>query len=112
MEAMEESYRVDLLQKLEPQCELLVYDWSTGGDMELVVEDIQKIGTNLISISEEIISLRTDCSEKIRKGSENGSEKVQRSFGNGSEKFRKWFGEVSEKVRIWFKDLEFEMFFL
>lgn len=41
---MEDSYKVDLLKNLEPFSELLVYDWSNGGDTELVVEDIEKIG--------------------------------------------------------------------
>lgn len=57
---MEESYKVDLLKNLEPHAELLVYDWSNGGDIELVVEDIEKIGkkkqnSHAISIASSII---------------------------------------------------------
>lgn len=41
---MEEAYKIDFLRRHEPYSEILVYDWSTGGDSEVVVEDIMKIG--------------------------------------------------------------------
>lgn len=41
---MEEAYKTDFLRRHEPYSEILVYDWSTGGDSDIVVEDIMKIG--------------------------------------------------------------------
>lgn len=44
LETMEEVYKRNFLKDINPHSELLVYDWSTGGDVELVIEDIERIG--------------------------------------------------------------------
>lgn len=50
---MEEVYKNNFLKDISNHAELLVYDWSNGGEIELVVEDIERIGLNLlISIHE------------------------------------------------------------
>lgn len=41
---MEDVYKNDFLKDIGTHAELLVYDWSNGGEIELVVEDIEKIG--------------------------------------------------------------------
>lgn len=41
---MENVYKNDFLKDIGTHAELLVYDWSNGGEIELVVEDIEKIG--------------------------------------------------------------------
>lgn len=41
---MEEVYKNNFLKDISTHSELLVYDWSNGGDIELVVEDIERIG--------------------------------------------------------------------
>lgn len=41
---MENVYKRSFLKDISTHSELLVYDWSNGGDTELVVEDIERIG--------------------------------------------------------------------
>lgn len=41
---MEEVYKNNYLKDISTHAELLVYDWSNGGEIELVVEDIERIG--------------------------------------------------------------------
>lgn len=41
---MENVYKRSFLKDISTHAELLVYDWSNGGDTELVVEDIERIG--------------------------------------------------------------------
>lgn len=41
--AMEKSYKQKYLKDISEHSELLVYDWSDGGDPEVVVEDIERI---------------------------------------------------------------------
>lgn len=41
---MENVYKNDFLKDISTHAELLVYDWSNGGEIELVVEDIENIG--------------------------------------------------------------------
>lgn len=41
---MEDVYKHEYLHDMEAHSELLVYDWSNGGEIELVVEDIERIG--------------------------------------------------------------------
>lgn len=40
---IEDLYKNDYLPKISDSSELLVYDWSEGGDPEVVVEDIERI---------------------------------------------------------------------
>lgn len=46
---MEDVYKNDFLKDIGTHAELLVYDWSNGGEIELVVEDIENIGRILIT---------------------------------------------------------------
>lgn len=41
---MEEIYKQEFLHDIASHAEILVYDWSNGGEIELVVEDIERIG--------------------------------------------------------------------
>lgn len=41
---MEDVYKRNFLKDISTHSELLVYDWSNGGDIELVVEDVERIG--------------------------------------------------------------------
>ena len=43
---MERNYKQDFLKEVSEHAELLVYDWSNGGEVELVIEDIERIGKN------------------------------------------------------------------
>lgn len=40
---MEQFYKQDYLKNIGKHAELLVYDWSQGGDVEVIVEDIERI---------------------------------------------------------------------
>lgn len=44
METFDELYKRNFLKDISSHSELLVYDWSNGGDIELVIEDIERIG--------------------------------------------------------------------
>lgn len=37
-------YKQQYLKEISVSSELLVYDWSNGGETEIVVEDIERIG--------------------------------------------------------------------
>lgn len=41
---MDSIYKKEYLREISAHAELLVYDWTNGGDVELVIEDIEKIG--------------------------------------------------------------------
>lgn len=41
---MEVSFKQEYLKEISNHAELLIYDWSDGGDVEVVVEDIERIG--------------------------------------------------------------------
>lgn len=41
---MEDVYKNNFLKDIGTHAELLVYDWSNGGEIELVAEDIENIG--------------------------------------------------------------------
>lgn len=41
---MEDTYKRDFLKDINTHSELLVYDWSNGGEVDLVVDDIEQIG--------------------------------------------------------------------
>lgn len=41
---IEYFYKHDYLKTISNHSELLVYDWSNGGEVELVVDDIERIG--------------------------------------------------------------------
>lgn len=41
---MDDVYKRDFLKEINIKSELLVYDWSNGGEVELVVDDIEQIG--------------------------------------------------------------------
>ncbi|XP_055305500.1 NADH dehydrogenase [ubiquinone] 1 alpha subcomplex subunit 10, mitochondrial isoform X2 [Sitodiplosis mosellana] len=43
LETIDEVYKRNFLKDISSHSELLVYDWSNGGDTELVVEDIERI---------------------------------------------------------------------
>ncbi|KAG8288128.1 NADH dehydrogenase [ubiquinone] 1 alpha subcomplex subunit 10, mitochondrial [Homalodisca vitripennis] len=40
---LEEAYKRQYLKEVSAHSELLIYDWSDGGDVEVVVEDIERI---------------------------------------------------------------------
>lgn len=42
--SMEDIYKQEFLHDIASHAEILVYDWSNGGEVELVVEDIERIG--------------------------------------------------------------------
>lgn len=44
LEIMENTYKRDFLKEISTHSELLVYDWSNGGEVDLVVDDIERIG--------------------------------------------------------------------
>lgn len=44
LETLDNEYKHNFLRDISAHSELLVYDWSNGGDIELVVEDIERIG--------------------------------------------------------------------
>jgi len=41
--SLEENYKRSYLKEISIHAELLVYDWSDGGDVEVVVEDVERI---------------------------------------------------------------------
>lgn len=41
---MENSYKQEYLKEISVHAEMLIYDWTHGGDVEVVVEDIERIG--------------------------------------------------------------------
>lgn len=43
LKVMEDMYKLEYLKKLSTHSELLVYDWSDQGDIEVVVEDLERI---------------------------------------------------------------------
>ncbi|KAB0800128.1 hypothetical protein PPYR_08008 [Photinus pyralis] len=43
LKSMEDLYKLEYLKKLSTHSELLIYDWSEQGDIEVVVEDIERI---------------------------------------------------------------------
>lgn len=44
LETIDDVYKRDFLKEINTSSELLIYDWSNGGEAELVVEDIEQIG--------------------------------------------------------------------
>lgn len=40
---MEEIYKQKYLTEMQKDTKFLIYDWSHGGDMDVVIEDIEKI---------------------------------------------------------------------
>ncbi|XP_014280804.1 NADH dehydrogenase [ubiquinone] 1 alpha subcomplex subunit 10, mitochondrial [Halyomorpha halys] len=43
LQDLEDVYKTEYLAKVSSYAELLMYDWSEGGDVEVVVEDIERI---------------------------------------------------------------------
>lgn len=43
LEHLEEAYKQRYLREISTHAQLLVYDWSEGGDVEVVVEDIERV---------------------------------------------------------------------
>lgn len=43
LEVMDEKYKFKFLKDIEEHAEVLIYDWSVPGDVEVVVEDIERI---------------------------------------------------------------------
>lgn len=41
--AIEKVYKDEFLKDMERHAQLLVYDWSAGGDTELIVEDVERV---------------------------------------------------------------------
>lgn len=41
---MDHFYKQKYLRDITTHAELLVYDWSNGGETEVIVEDIERIG--------------------------------------------------------------------
>ncbi|KAK5644038.1 hypothetical protein RI129_007883 [Pyrocoelia pectoralis] len=48
LKTMEDLYKLEYLKKLSTHSELLVYDWSDQGDIEVVVEDLERINFSRI----------------------------------------------------------------
>lgn len=46
---MDDVYKRDFLKEINIKSELLVYDWSNGGEIELVVDDIEQIGQLILN---------------------------------------------------------------
>jgi len=46
LQALEYAYKHEYLKQIGTHSELLIYDWSNGGDVEVVVEDIERIDFN------------------------------------------------------------------
>lgn len=44
LETLDEVYKQDFLKNISTHAEILVYDWTNGGESDLVVEDIERIG--------------------------------------------------------------------
>lgn len=45
LQTMDDVYKNNFLKDISTHAELLVYDWSNGGETELVTEDIERIGS-------------------------------------------------------------------
>lgn len=45
LEDIELFYKHEFLKEMSQHSELLVYDWSNGGEPEIVTEDVVRIGT-------------------------------------------------------------------
>lgn len=43
LQSMEDTYKQQYLSEISRDAELLVYDWSNGGDTDVVIEDIEQI---------------------------------------------------------------------
>ncbi|KAJ3646431.1 hypothetical protein Zmor_024019 [Zophobas morio] len=43
LSVMEKTYKQNYLKEISKHAELLIYDWSEGGEVEIVVEDIERI---------------------------------------------------------------------
>lgn len=43
LEMLEHNYKQGHLKSISEHAELLIYDWTTPGDVEIVVEDIERI---------------------------------------------------------------------
>jgi len=50
---LEESYKRNYLKQVSIHSELLIYDWSDGGDVEVVVEDIERIDFDKYTLYDE-----------------------------------------------------------
>ncbi|XP_057660660.1 NADH dehydrogenase [ubiquinone] 1 alpha subcomplex subunit 10, mitochondrial [Diorhabda carinulata] len=46
LEVMEKQYKQNYLREIGKHAELLIYDWTNEGDVEIVVEDIERIDFN------------------------------------------------------------------
>lgn len=44
LDDIDTAYKLKFLKEVSIASELLVYDWSNGGEAEIVVEDIERIG--------------------------------------------------------------------
>ncbi|XP_058805840.1 NADH dehydrogenase [ubiquinone] 1 alpha subcomplex subunit 10, mitochondrial [Phymastichus coffea] len=53
---LEESYKSDYLAKISEHSHLLIYDWSQGGDTEIVLEDIESLNFDDIPDKELLLS--------------------------------------------------------
>ncbi|XP_018577620.1 NADH dehydrogenase [ubiquinone] 1 alpha subcomplex subunit 10, mitochondrial [Anoplophora glabripennis] len=49
---MEKQYKQNYLKEISKHAELLVYDWSDEGDVEIVIEDIERIDFNRYDIQD------------------------------------------------------------
>lgn len=43
LQDIEDNYKTKYLPEISNHAELLIYDWSDGGDVDVVVEDIERI---------------------------------------------------------------------
>jgi NADH dehydrogenase (ubiquinone) 1 alpha subcomplex subunit 10 len=43
LSVMEKAYKQKYLKEISKHAELLIYDWSDGGEVEIVVEDVERI---------------------------------------------------------------------
>uniref|UniRef100_A0A1B6LQC9 NADH dehydrogenase [ubiquinone] 1 alpha subcomplex subunit 10, mitochondrial n=1 Tax=Graphocephala atropunctata TaxID=36148 RepID=A0A1B6LQC9_9HEMI len=51
--ALEEAYKRQYLKEVSVHSELLIYDWSDGGDVEVVVEDVERIDFDKYTIYDQ-----------------------------------------------------------
>lgn len=48
MQDIDYFYKQQYLKEISLSSELLVYDWSNGGETEIIVEDIERIGKDFL----------------------------------------------------------------
>lgn len=75
LSAIYNEYRTNYLKDMQQYCRVVVYDWSQGGDLEVVVEDIEKMELDWLP-------LYSDDQAEWRFGSEWKAKNIRWSFTN------------------------------